>query len=439
MSREVLDEGPSLDGATGLGDVLGRSDVHSLSDVRGLADAWGPDAAPSLDDDPPDGPDGDPAGPAPAVQTLPRQRDPRSRLVLPRIGRVGISGPRIGGSGTDSGRPGVRLPVVAGLVVAAAVLGLVLGGWQAQLDARRSSQASTRILLWTSTLQSTASYGVGATSFVATAEPLGGTVLVHELRTPYGVIPYSPDVALTPGRGQDLPVRFRPDCTSYGQWQDDLAKAPRTLTAMVRDLPADPLREVQVDVTGDFMIALVGIPCPQQAQTQTFPLTSTATPAPAPDASPDLVLVDPSATPAATAAGPPALADVTGMTASNTTGELKVDVTFGGAGSGHPIQIALQVAAGVRGFAPGKFELVGGGPVTGGIDRPGNGFSFFVDLVYGCTSGTKTQVADPGGVLQLTAIDAVTGKPVQVIGWSPTVVTRAVFGATKAAGCPISS
>jgi len=203
----------------------------------------------------------------------------------------------------------------------------------------------------------------------------------------------------------------------------------------VRDIPADPLREVQVDVTGDFLIALVGIPCPQQAENQTYPGSTAAS---SPSASPDLVLVDPSATPAAATPGPPAFADVTGMTASNTTGSLQVDVTFGGAGSGHPIRILLEVAASVRGLKPGNFQFIGGGSVTGDIDKPGDGYTFFADLRYRCTAG-KTKVADPSGVLVLTATDTVTGAPLQVIGWSPTVVTRAVFGATKQAGCPISS
>ncbi len=187
-------------------------------------------------------------------------------------------GERASGLGRRPGRPhgspggparrGLRLPLVAGAVAAAAVLGLLLGGWQARVDAQRSAVAGTRILLWTSNLQgATTQSTVGAADFTATARTFGPTVLLHELRTPYGSVSFGPDVALDPDYGHDLRIRMRPDCSTYSRWQGDWSKAPRTATAMVRDRPRDPLREVPADLTGDLVIALAGLPCEQQGQT----------------------------------------------------------------------------------------------------------------------------------------------------------------------------
>ena len=240
----------------------------------------------------------------------------------------GASPPR----GAGPARRRVRLPWLAALAVGAGVLGAVLGAWQTRLDAQRSLQADTRLVLWDANLQESNPSAVGAAEFTATGRSLGGPVLVHELRMPYGNVTFSPDIALDPAVGHQLRIELRPDCSSYAQWADDLAKAPRTATAMVRDLPGDPLRPVPVELTGDFVIAVALVPCAQQAENGTV-----AGPA---------------------ASGTPTIVNVTAMTGSNQNGRINLHLPIaGGLGSGRPVSIRLKIGDAYAGLQPGTFRL----------------------------------------------------------------------------------
>jgi hypothetical protein len=308
-------------------------------------------------------------------------------------------------TGRDRWQRAVSLPWVVAALVAALVIGVLTGGGLAERGIERAAAADTRIELWS---YDWAAGDLLATdvAFTAVGRTTGAAVLLHELRTPVGAVSFAQDVALAQGPARPMKVTLRPDCAKYPAWDKALRARPRTVTALVRDRPADPLREMPVDLTGQLVLSKLVGPC----------LVIRESPGGG----------NPSATP-----GTAVIAS--GMSGSS-DGSLAVHFQ---APAGSAVRITVDALELLRGSEPGRFR-VGSSPGRPLALDPGADVQVMLRLAYHCTTGAQV-LPFPSEIIAVQAVDAATGRPVDVVGWDDVAVGRAVLGALRVAGCPDST